>query len=389
MNKQKFEEYLKNPSTLNDTAVSELKQVVDAFPWFQTAHLLYAKALSVTNHYDYYSSLKRTSIAAADRKILYKLINGTDEFAKVDVEEKEPATETKPEKTEDKKEELSVSTNSDEIPFFSNSHTITRPDEVQIEKVEKQVEPLPEKLEPGKKIELQITSRVTEEKETKIERKEDPVITSPVENKPEIEPPALDQIILNPVVNAYIEKELFDVTGIHTKKHAPSAEDGFNEDSQKTQAVLKETLNEPQSFSQWLKLLAIQKEKVSVNIQPQSEKMEATNTSENEDVAEKESKLPNEERLKKMEIMDRIIQNEPGHIRLSDSPEFFNPSKSARGSNREDETLVTETLAWIYEQQGNFAKAIRAYQTLSLKNPEKSVYFAGLIQKIKQKQKQK
>ncbi|MDX8338533.1 tetratricopeptide repeat protein [Draconibacterium sp. IB214405] len=51
-------------------------------------------------------------------------------------------------------------------------------------------------------------------------------------------------------------------------------------------------------------------------------------------------------------------------------------------SVKEDEDLVTETLASIYYQQKNYDKALDAYQKLSLKYPEKSVYFAGRIKEI-------
>ncbi len=49
----------------------------------------------------------------------------------------------------------------------------------------------------------------------------------------------------------------------------------------------------------------------------------------------------------------------------------------------DDDELVSEALAEIYYDQGIYDKAIAIYRKLSLLNPEKSVYFAELIGKMK------
>ena len=66
----------------------------------------------------------------------------------------------------------------------------------------------------------------------------------------------------------------------------------------------------------------------------------------------------------------------------SEQKQFYSASKMAAKSLIDQEEIVTETLAKIYADQGNTAKAIAAYKRLSLKFPEKSVLFAGRIKDL-------
>ena len=49
---------------------------------------------------------------------------------------------------------------------------------------------------------------------------------------------------------------------------------------------------------------------------------------------------------------------------------------------------MTETLAKVYLEQKKFSSAIKAYDILSLKYPEKSGFFADQIKAVKQLQEQ-
>ena len=55
----------------------------------------------------------------------------------------------------------------------------------------------------------------------------------------------------------------------------------------------------------------------------------------------------------------------------------------AKQSLVEDPSLVTETMAKLYASQGQLGRARKAYKLLSLKYPEKSVYFAAQLKKLR------
>ena len=85
------------------------------------------------------------------------------------------------------------------------------------------------------------------------------------------------------------------------------------------------------------------------------------------------------------DLIDRFIRQEPSAI--PPKPAFFTPQQAAKKSLDDTAGLVTETLARIYEQQGNAAKAIDAYRRLALKYPEKAAYFAALRKKLEEQPK--
>ncbi len=98
---------------------------------------------------------------------------------------------------------------------------------------------------------------------------------------------------------------------------------------------------------------------------------------------EKEESKKEDKNLSKNEIIDKFIAENPQISRPK--KEFYDPFMVAQASVVDQENIISETLATIYLNQGYIEKAISIYQKLSLKNPEKSVYFAELIKKAKNK----
>jgi tetratricopeptide (TPR) repeat protein len=90
---------------------------------------------------------------------------------------------------------------------------------------------------------------------------------------------------------------------------------------------------------------------------------------------------------KKSQLIDQFIREQPRIVPrqvANPGPEPEKEHPLATQSTTMHHDLITDTLAKIYIQQGNFEKAIQAYEKLSLKFPEKNSYFAGQIEKIKQ-----
>lgn len=129
-------------------------------------------------------------------------------------------------------------------------------------------------------------------------------------------------------------------------------------------------LDETHTFTEWLRLASIHSVK-AVEI-------------------ERDKKKPSQRDA----LIDKFLREEP-KISKPQKAEFFSPVNMARQSIVENDDLVTETLAGIYEKQAVSAaepkdkrrlltKAIKAYEKLSLKYPEKKVSFAARIENLRQ-----
>ena len=101
--------------------------------------------------------------------------------------------------------------------------------------------------------------------------------------------------------------------------------------------------------------------------------------------AEKQRKETEEAKPKKLsrkELIDKFILENPSISRPK--AEFYNPISVAQNSIIDQENIVSETLAKIYEKQGYIEKAISIYEKLGLKYPKKSRYFASQIERLRE-----
>jgi hypothetical protein len=85
-------------------------------------------------------------------------------------------------------------------------------------------------------------------------------------------------------------------------------------------------------------------------------------------------------------LIDKFLLAKPRVIRQPSEEQQHNTATNlkemAEKSTVENDEIITETLAILYFEQKNFEKAMDAYNKLSLKYPEKSVYFATRIEEI-------
>ncbi|HET6243252.1 MAG: hypothetical protein H0V01_01680 [Bacteroidetes bacterium] len=420
MKKEQFLSFMQNPEQLDQKSSKKLETVLEEFPYCQTAQVLYLKALHNEKNIQYHNRLKLTSAYSADRRVLYKFIMQAELKAKIEKVEKDlkqaeetqirksPALElTKPNQINaiveiklpeitqyEKKEETKISEGKIEIKqeneaTFPNLKPETKElktinsDEIKNNGTkEEKANSIPITLEqqsPKEKSEDQITPKETpvktvnnqpNEKKLDIEIKVEPCLNFEADpNKANIS--SVNEFLISDDSNTHLAsagEEENELTELETEvlKEAIFASIELDlskipeiENSKQAEPIKKDSLSpkeEKHTFNQWLKVL--------------SEKKESNSNA---------SKQPSPG----FDLIDKFIQEEP-KIKPKKTA-FFSPVNMARMSVVENDGFVTETLAKVYAKQGNNNKAIKVYENLILKYPEKSAYFAALIKEIKEK----
>ncbi len=91
--------------------------------------------------------------------------------------------------------------------------------------------------------------------------------------------------------------------------------------------------------------------------------------------------------LDKSKPVDNFIAQKPSLIKSNKEPHQEKPKEKEISTTDlfDDYSFYTETLAKIYQEQGFYKRAVEVYAKLILLYPEKSSYFASLVDKIKEK----
>ena len=359
MTKEKFISYIENPFAISQADREELSDIIEQFPYFQTARLLYTKALHNENNYQFNEELKKTAACIGDRRILYELIQKKDDrfFETETVVKSTPEPETeiqqnaipesetthvfteqqdeppvvfeaidtsdvaelKTEETEFKQEEESENAFVFEAADDNNLNIEVDDDEEEDEEVEKTEEPSPPSrpLTPA-----EILSQRLREIENKLSGQNDETISVDskiqTESNPEAEPEKSD-------INPAPEKITEPVLKIVTSEIITEPEELSVQEKEEIKAELAETVNirteEPESPQP---VAEEPKYQETVIEEPKESPVETVNLQ----TEEPESPQPVAEEPKHQET----IIEDPKEIKISPSAVVIEPSANDKHS---------------------------------------------------------
>lgn len=99
----------------------------------------------------------------------------------------------------------------------------------------------------------------------------------------------------------------------------------------------------------------------------------------------KEQEKTKEKTISENSLIDQFLDNASSLTRIKVEQGTVNEDLTEQLIPAEELEMISEPLAQLYYKQGYYDKALKMYEKLILNNPEKSIYFASLIQEIKNK----
>ncbi|MGJ8664769.1 MAG: hypothetical protein ACSHW7_00235 [Patiriisocius sp.] len=363
MNTKTYTSLLLNPSQIKAEDLNALNNVVDKYPYFQSARALLLKGLKTEGSFRYNDTLKVTAAHTTNRDILFSYITSEifeqNEISRQVLQHDAAANDIEV-VLEDVSKSVSLELDKNMKVELQKAEAILDPSLFERKAVDvKQLLDLQELrtraseilkgkekgAEPPKKVANSNSQNVSEEKEfseiQEVEKRKEERNT---------------RVKSNDVASAF---EIF--------------EEKKNDEKIEIDAPLDFKKEDTHSFSEWLKLTQAKP------IERSAEKIDTETNISEEKNKEKEVETEDEEKLRKFQLIEKFIQERPKIIPNEKTSLQKNTSTPYVESSN---SLMTETLAKVYLQQKNYKKAIQAYKILILKNPEKSGFFADQIRAV-------
>jgi hypothetical protein len=344
MNLEQIAERIALPSSCLGSEIPALKELTEKYPFAQVFSILYLKALSNQQDVGFDEALQKHAYKITDRMKLYDLIHPTETVEN----ENTPLIESFPQIESESIEILGDTEN--EIPTV-------HPQEVEDVSVNSMPETANSVIEHTTTvIDVEPISEVQEEKESATLAEE----SKETKNQTHLNVSDLNLEIISEVVTAVYHENLENSIPTIEKEEKISEQPEIELSTPEPV-----TLDTKKSFTSWLKMGQQSAIKLTPNlIEDDSEEIK---------IIEKQIDS----------IINKFIETEPSISRPK--KEFYSPTKKAKESINPDGLIYSETLANILAIQGNFSKAIVAYEQLMLTNPEKKIFFAKRIEELKEK----
>ena len=395
MNAKKIEELYAHPERLNATELAMLKQAVSDFPYAAPLHALYMKALQQQESYLLPAQVKRTAIATPNREALKAYYESHLEAVAVSETKEKISTDASAAVKKSAQPKSSQPKPADPAPTKPKKSATPDAPETADKKAAasgKVAATAPAKPKKATTVSEDL-SHLSEAVRNAILRsralrgEESPSATSVELDKPVKEKRVAPEVV--PAKKAEAKKEPIETRAVTENAATPK-----KGKSQEKKAAVVEVPDVP-SFELETNLDAvpeavIEKTKDGSKQEPAWEAPEVREMP----FSEKASFLQwlnAETRVAPAPAVDKQKADAAG----SDIKKIIRELPKFEGNKRDGKInvfsleadgqgrFVTETLAEIYLKQGLFEKAIKSYEVLSLKYPEKSSFFADRIRAIK------
>ena len=400
MNRNEFNRFIAGIDLPGPGDLEELRELVALFPWFHSAHMLLLRGLKENSDIRFDTQLKASALSVNDREVLYHYLflpAGTvaADAAPVPAD----AGEIPPPAVAALSEEIPIPAEaavSEDIQVISETPV---PEEIPppAEAAVTEEIPQPEEEATPEEIFVPADEAAQAEEPSQPDELELPVATE--ETAPGEQPePAETSLRTREELIAEIESRLSELEQIHREVMEQEMQSSDTEypgkvpepvavvaPAEETTPAAAEAPVEEEAFAGNEELLELIPDGPIVF--PESAETEGSPVPDEpyEPLAseEPEEEEPDTFQLSPADLIDRFIRISPTIERMT--PGDYPPVRDlAEESSSEQGTFITETLAKIYVNQGYFTKAINIYEKLSLQYPEKSAYFAGRIEKIKE-----